>query len=133
MTDQEIKVHIDLPCLPLTEFWQEGLEDINMTSFVRDMEGHFWIQPDLDKLREFKNLLVTIKEGARFEGEELVFHIDSATCISDLVMPIALELKEVFTSKRLIEKHKPFRRPEDLVFESITIEENNVVNVFFGS
>lgn len=133
MTDQEIKVQIELPCLPLTEFWQEGIENLNMTSFVRDMEGHFWIQPDLDKLKEFKNLLVTIKEDARFEGEELVFSIDSATCISDIVVPIALKLKEVFTSKELLEKHKPFRRPEDLVFECITIEENNVVNVMFGT
>lgn len=119
-----------LPCIPLTAFWQDGLDKVDMSTFVRDDEGWFLLNEEAD---EIKNLLISVKEEARFEGEPLVMSIDRAVTLSDIVVPLALKLKEVFTTEELILKHKPWRNPNDLVFESITIAENNVVDVFFGS
>jgi hypothetical protein len=127
MKTKELK--INLPCLPLIDFWQEGIEDINMTSFIRDDEGYFGLDRDYN---EYKNLLVSIDGGARL-AEPFVISIDKATYIADIVIPVALGLQKVFTDTDLLQLHKPTRRPGDLVFESITIEENNVVDIFFGS
>ena len=91
------QIEINLPCLPLTEFWQEGIKGINMSSFIRDIAGFFSLD---ENFKEYKNLLVNIK---------------------------------VFTDTNLIELHKPWKDPDHLVFESITIQENNVVDIFFGS
>tara|TARA_R110000803_G_scaffold208913_1_gene277986 strand:- start:72 stop:458 length:387 start_codon:yes stop_codon:yes gene_type:complete len=128
MKTKQLKIH--LPCLPLIDFWQKGIEDINMTSFIRDDEGYFGLDRDFN---EYKNLLVSIDVGARLDGEPFVISIDKATYIADIVIPVALGLHKVFTDNDLLQLHKPIRRPGDLVFELITIEENNVVDIFFGS
>ena len=124
------QIKIDLPCLPLTEFWQEGIADLNMSSFIRDNEGYFFLNEDF---KEYKNLLVSIDVGARLEGEPFVMSIDKANTIADIVIPVALGLHKLYTDTDLLELHKPMTDPVNLVFESITIHENNVVDIFFGS
>lgn len=123
--ETKISLHKEVMFYPLNEV--ATLKPGMCESLLRCVEG--W--PVLDKARKFEDLEVVIDYPI---AHPIFLHIAEATYISDILVPVAETLmNEVYWNEAGAQYFQPHHSFDDLIFECITIYEDNKVQVFIGS